>query len=90
MEVVVNMFGETFKEVNSEVQDTVGELSDMVCGDARQVLEAKGYAFQASIPTVISGIGHSITHAISAPSAIIPFTTGQGHAFFVEASFEEV
>ena len=89
LEVVTNMFGEAFKEVNSEVQDAVGELSNMVCGDARGVLESKGYAFQGSIPTVISGAGHSITHSIPAPSVVIPFTTDQGHAFFVEVSFEE-
>jgi chemotaxis protein CheX len=90
LEVVTNMFGEAFKEVNSEVQDAVGELSNMVCGDAQRVLESQGNVFQASIPTVISGAGHSISHSISAPSVIIPFSTNQGHAFFVEASFEEV
>ncbi len=89
LEIVTNMFGEDFLEVNSEVEDAVGELSNMVCGDARRLLEEKGHSFQASIPTVISGKGHNISHAIPGPSVVIPFTISQGATFFVEASFEE-
>lgn len=88
LEVVTNMFGEDMTEVNGEVQDAVGELSNMVSGDARRSLEGQGYAFQASIPTVISGKGHNITHAVPRPSVVMPFTTGAGHPFFVETSFE--
>lgn len=89
LEVVTNMFGEDMPEVNGEVQDAVGELSNMVSGDARRSLEGQGYSFQASIPTVITGKGHNITHAVPGPSVVMPFTTSSGHPFFVETSFEE-
>jgi chemotaxis protein CheX len=89
LEVVSNMFGEQVKEVNSDVQDAVGEISNMVSGDARRALADLGYSFQSSIPTVISGKGHNITPSIPGPSVVMPFTVGDGHTFFVEASFED-
>ncbi|RMF90867.1 MAG: chemotaxis protein CheX [Nitrospinota bacterium] len=85
--IVTNMLGEEFCEINQEVRDAVGELSNMICGDARRALEAKGYRFQASIPTVIDGKGHTITHVHKGPTLVIPFTIGDA-PFFVEACFE--
>jgi chemotaxis protein CheX len=89
LHVVSNMFGEACKEIDGEVQDAVGELSNMICGDARRALEEKGYQFEAAIPAVITGKGHTITHSISGPSVVMPFTLSGGSSFFVEACFEE-
>jgi chemotaxis protein CheX len=36
LHVVSNMFGEPLSEINCEVEDAVGELSNMICGDARR------------------------------------------------------
>jgi chemotaxis protein CheX len=89
LDIISSMFGEPVKEINSEVQDAVGELSNMVSGDARRALAELGHSFQASIPTVISGKGHNITPSIPGPSVVMPFSVGEGYPFFVEASFED-
>ena len=89
LQVVSNMFGEDFKELNGEIQDAVGELSNMISGDARRMLAEKGYQFEASIPTVITGKDHRISHIVAAPSLVIPFTIHGDHPFFVEACFED-
>jgi chemotaxis protein CheX len=88
LQAVTNMFGEPVSEINAEVEDAVGELGNMVCGDARRVLESQGYNLQAAIPTVISGTGHKITHAVPGPTIVMPFTIGDSATFFVEVCFE--
>ena len=87
--VVSNMFGEACKELNDEVTDAVGELTNMICGDARRVLAEKGHAFQASIPTVVTGKTHAVTHTAQGSVIIIPFAIDRDDALFVEVCFEE-
>jgi len=48
-----NMFGDEIDEINQEVEDAVGEITNMICGDARrQLSENGGYKLSATIPTV--------------------------------------
>jgi chemotaxis protein CheX len=86
--IVSNMFGEEMKELNEEIEDAVGEISNMISGQARQELEQLGRSLQAAIPTVIMGKNHSITHVTSHPVIAIPFSTDNG-GFTIEVCFEE-
>ena len=80
LQVVSNMFGEECKEINDEVRDAVGELTNMICGDARRILAEQGHQFQAAIPTVIDGKGHktSVTQGYGTPGAITTTFAWQG------------
>jgi chemotaxis protein CheX len=86
--IVSNMFGETIKEVNDEVKDAVGELTNMISGDARRVLDDIGLKLVAAIPSVISGKNHSIKHMVKGPVIAIPFSTNAG-PFTVEVTFNQ-
>ena len=83
LKIVSNMLGEEFKELNSEIKDAVGEITNMVSGVARKKLEAMGLLISAAIPTVIAGKDHTITHVQGGPSIIIPFETDNG-PFYVD------
>jgi chemotaxis protein CheX len=87
IQIVANMLGERFPDINDEVKDAVGELSNMICGTARNDLGNKGYSFKISIPIVVSGPKHEIRHLCSGPTIGIPFTTDAG-PFVVEIGFE--
>ena len=89
LQVVSNMFGEAIKEINDEVRDAVGEISNMISGDARRILAEKGYQFQGAIPTVIEGKNHKICHTFPGPVLVIPFTIGTDGLFFVEVCFAD-
>lgn len=78
-EIVKNMLGEEIHEINSDIKDAVGELTNMISGAARKKLEAAGYSISAAIPTVVSGKNHSIRHVLGGPSIIIPFETQSGN-----------
>lgn len=88
LSIVSKMFGEEMTSVNNEIQDAVGEISNMISGQARQKLETMGTTLKAAIPTVVTGKGHSITHITKSPIIAIPFDTDHG-AFSIEVCLEE-
>jgi chemotaxis protein CheX len=88
LSIVSGMFGEEMKEMNEEIRDAVGEISNMISGQARRKLEEDGLSLSAAIPTVIMGKDHSLSHITTYPVIAIPFHTAKGE-FTIEVSFEE-
>jgi chemotaxis protein CheX len=60
------------------VEDAIGEIGNIVVGDARRSLIQDGYSLNISVPTVVVGSGHKISRASSVPCIGIPFTTPFG------------
>ena len=85
--VVSDMFGETMSELNADIADAVGELTNMISGQARRELEEMGKTFKSAIPSVITGRNHSIIHYTQGPKIAIPFNTDKGN-FTIEVCFE--
>lgn len=85
--VVSGMFGEEMHEINNEIADAVGELTNMISGQARRELEETGRRFKAAIPSVVTGKNHSIIHYTNGPKIAIPFSTDKGD-FTIEVCFE--
>ncbi len=85
--IVSNMFGETMDVLNDEISDAVGELTNMISGQARRELEQLGKVFRAAIPSVVTGRNHSIRHYSDGPKIAIPFNTDGGD-FTIEVCFE--
>ena len=83
VKIVSSMFGEEVTSINEDVRDAVGELTNMISGDARRKLQKHGYAIRAAIPSVISGKNHVIKHVHQGPCIALPFETSNG-AFMVE------
>ena len=86
--IASSLMGMTFTDLNDEVKDAVGELTNMICGDARRRVSENGIILQAGIPTVVAGKNHSITHIASGPRLAVPFQTQWG-SFIVEVAFNE-
>lgn len=87
LNIVSNMFGETMTVLDSEIADAVGELTNMISGQARKELEEVGKVFKAAIPSVITGHSHSIQHYTKGPTIAIPFSTENGD-FTIEVCLE--
>ncbi len=85
--VTSQMLGEEQKEINDDVKDAAGELTNMISGDSRRRLQELGFNFQGSIPSVISGYGHQVKHISNGPILSIPFSTQAGK-FTLEVSFK--
>ena len=87
LRVISSMMGQEYTELNDEVRDAVGEITNMISGDARKHLADLNLKFEASIPTVITGKGHEISYLSDGPCIVIPFKADELD-FFIEASFE--
>ncbi|GAB6177994.1 chemotaxis protein CheX [Desulfobaculum senezii] len=85
--IVSNMLGEPITEMGQDIRDAVGEITNMISGQARKGLAEVGMTFEGGIPTVIMGTNHTITHISKEPILAIPFSTDQGD-FTVEVSLE--
>lgn len=85
--IVKNMLGDDVGDIMQDAKDAVGEITNMISGQARAGLAQMGLAMQASTPTIIFGDNHTISHVTSGPVIAIPFTSPQGD-FTVEFCFD--
>ena len=85
--VAQQMFGQEYTDINDEIVDMVGELVNMVSGEARRELAKLGFHFSAGIPVTSMGLGHQIKHFVDARIILIPFET-KGGSYYIEACFD--
>lgn len=86
LKMVANMLMEEVKdEINEEIIDAVGELTNMICGGAKAELARINHKFDLATPTMVIGTGVEISYHSNAPAILIPFTTEYGD-FVVEAN----
>ncbi|GAB7023850.1 chemotaxis protein CheX [Salidesulfovibrio brasiliensis] len=85
--IVKNMLGDEIDDIMQDVKDAVGELTNMISGQARAGLAERGLVFEGSTPSVIMGDNHTISHVAKNPIMAIPFSTDHG-GFTIEFCFE--
>lgn len=76
--IASNMLMEEIGTLNRQVEDAIGEIGNIVVGDARRGLIHEGFSLNISVPTVVIGSGHRISRAGDIPCIAIPFTTEFG------------
>lgn len=77
------MLGEEYIKIDHTIQDGAGEMTNMIFGQAKVMLNEKGYGMQLALPTVVIGSGHDSLKAMNTPRMIIPFQTDAGE-FVIE------
>ena len=83
--VMGRMFGETFTSINKEIEDGAAELTNIIFGQAKIILNEKGYGIRTALPSVITGKDHSVASTQKGVTVVVPFETDVG-GFFVEIS----
>ncbi len=86
--IASNMLMEEVLELNQSVEDAVGEIGNIVVGDARRILIQDGFSLSISVPTVVVGTGHKISRTGDIPCIAIPFHTEFGE-FEVNVGLKE-
>jgi len=87
LRIMQRMLGEKLKEIDEDVIDMVGEITNMVSGGAKKELSKKGFEFDMATPMIVSGTNHTIDHIHEGHVIIIPFGSDSGKAF-IEICFE--
>jgi chemotaxis protein CheX len=87
LRIMQRMVGDKLEEIDEEITDMVGEITNMVSGGAKLELSKKGYEFDMATPMVVSGTNHTIDHIHEGHVIIIPFGSDSGKAF-IEICFD--
>ena len=78
--IMERMVGERPEKLDAEVGDMVGEVTNMICGNAKRDLAEKGFDFCMATPIVVSGKQHTISHQVDGAKLIMPFMCDAGLA----------
>lgn len=90
--ILQTLLGDTAESVTSEVIDAVGELTNIISGQARKEFEKAGLNLKASIPTVVVGHSVEINFITQVPTVSLPFSfsigNGSSEVMHLDFSFE--
>ena len=81
------MLQERPEEINSDVTDAIGELTNMIAGGAKAKLEQ--FALRVSLPNVVTCKGHRIEFPSNLPPICIPFDCEWGRVVVEVGLVEE-
>lgn len=82
--VLARMLGEEVDDINHEVCDAVGELTNMIAGKAKSLLER--HQLSLSLPNVVSGPDHVVHYPSEIQPLVISFDSEIG-PFSIEVGF---
>lgn len=85
--LVTGMLGDDVEDIEADMQDAVGELANMISGQARASIAEAGLVLHGATPSVVIGEGHCIHHMTKATVMAIPFSMDAGE-FTVEFCLE--
>ncbi len=87
--VVSAMFGEAMTEMNEEIDDAVGEISNMIAGHVTTKMAEAGKKVKIKLDNVVSGKNHVVDHGDDMTKVlVIPFKTTKGR-FLIEISVND-
>jgi chemotaxis protein CheX len=87
--VVGKFVGEEFTSITSGVVDGVGELTNIIAGDAKNRLVQKGYKFEIGLPKIVTGRSYITAQNKSVPCLVVSFASEIGK-FCLEVSLKKV
>lgn len=88
LKIISRMLGENYTELTQEIIDGASELTNMVVGQAKAVLNVKGYGIKTALPSVVTGKDHNVSSLTQGPIVVVPFDSDVG-SFFIEICLSE-
>lgn len=85
LEVVSSMLMEEQTEINADNSDAVGEINNIIFGNAKA--EITNYGVQMTVPRVILGAQQTSPCPAGSAGMLIPFTTGKGKFYLSVVAF---
>jgi chemotaxis protein CheX len=86
---VSKFVGEEIASITSGVVDGVGELTNIIAGDAKNRLIQKGYKFEIGLPKIVTGRSYITAQNKSVPCLVVSFASDFGK-FCLEVSLKKI
>jgi chemotaxis protein CheX len=83
LKVVSKLVGTEIKIIGPEVADGIGEIANIVAGNAKQHLSS--FNLSISLPKVVIGTDHYVASPKGIPAIVVPFVSAMGN-FAMEIS----
>ncbi|HCS50917.1 chemotaxis protein CheX [Rubinisphaera sp.] len=84
LNIYETMLGTKAEEIDQDVMDAVGEITNMIAGVAKAKLQS--LSLSISIPNLISGKGHEVHYPTEVTPICLSFESDMG-SFCIEAGF---
>ena len=78
------MLGMPAAQVNGEMPDAIGEITNMIAGTFRARMATQGFRWSISVPTVTIGSDFHTKYVSDVRRVLCPFTLTEGDEVFVE------
>jgi chemotaxis protein CheX len=85
--IIGKMLGEEFTEITDDLKDGAAEITNMILGYAKKILNENGHTIEKALPSVICATDLKITNSSSQDSIILPFNALDMY-FYIEISIE--
>lgn len=86
LNITEKLLGETISHIDDTVIDVVGEITNMITGNAKRIYSEQGLEFDLTLPTTLLGQDQPLLHNTQGEIILLPFTTDAG-AFYLECCF---
>jgi chemotaxis protein CheX len=78
LKIMSRMLGEELSEMKPELHDGAAELTNIIFGHAKRVLNEGGHGIQMARPSVVTGNDHAVLNGTKGPRIAIPFESDAG------------
>ena len=85
LKIVSKLLGTDIKIIGPEVADGIGEIANIVAGNAKKYLTK--FKLSISLPKVVLGNSHYLISLQDSPAIVVPFTSAMGN-FAIEVSLK--
>ncbi|PMP69122.1 MAG: chemotaxis protein CheX [Thermodesulfobacterium geofontis] len=79
-----NVLGEETNEINKDVIDASGELTNQICGVFRREFEKTGITLQGSTPSIVTGENHKIEIPSKIPRMVFLYQVDENKDLMIE------
>ncbi len=87
LDITQKMLGEEIDNIDETVVDVVGEVTNMITGNAKRLYSEQGIELDLTLPNTLIGKNQIIQHSIDVSPIVLPFQTQAGQ-FYVELCFQ--
>lgn len=85
-DITASLLGMEIEELDDDVKDAIGEITNMVAGGIKTALAREGMDLELSIPTTVAGKSYQVNCFSGANRVIIPIAVPKG-TFWAELKF---